>query len=492
MPLASIKIPAGVRAHGTEFESANRWLDVNLVRWRDGSMRPIGGWTTRAESAVAAPPRGAVSWIDNSDVSRLATGTYNKLYYVSPAGSVSDITPVGLTAGNIDAQLNIGYGGSFYGSYTYGTTRPNTGVYLECTTWSLDNWGEYLVACSVDDGKLYEWQLNAATPAAQISNSPSDCVGLMVTEERFLFALGAGGNPRLVQWCDKQDNTTWTPSATNEAGDFELQTNGEILCGLRARGRALILTTTDAHAATYIGPQLVYSFERVGTSCGAISRKAAVSFDQGSYWMGTKGFYMFDGSAVREMPCEVIDHVFNNMNTAQRSKIFAVHNSQFGEVWWFYPSKSSNENDSYVIYDYKENHWNIGLLNRTTGVDAGVFRNPIWLDEDGNMYNHEDGFDHGTYESYAESGPILIGDGDAIAKINQLIPDELTQGQVTVSFKTRFHPNDTERSYGPYSTANPTDVRFTGRQFRMRINGSELNNWRFGIPRLNIISGGRR
>jgi hypothetical protein len=208
--------------------------------------------------------------------------------------------------------------------------------------------------------------------------------------------------------------------------------------------------------------------------------------------MGTKGFYMFDGSAVREMPCEVIDHVFNNMNTAQRSKIFAVHNSQFGEVWWFYPSKSSNENDSYVIYDYKENHWNIGLLNRTTGVDAGVFRNPIWLDEDGNMYNHEDGFDHGTYESYAESGPILIGDGDAIAKINQLIPDELTQGQVTVSFKTRFHPNDTERSYGPYSTANPTDVRFTGRQFRMRINGSELNNWRFGIPRLNIISGGRR
>lgn len=492
MPLAAINIPPGIRSHGTEFESSNRWRDANLVRWRDGSLRPVGGWTTRLASAVNAPARGAVAWIDNSENSRLATGTYNKLYHISAGGTSSDITPVGFTAGNIDAQLNIGYGGSFYGSYTYGTSRPNTGVYLECTTWSLDNWGEYLVACSVDDGKLYEWQLNVASPAAVITNAPVNNLGLVVTEERFLFALGAGGNPRKVQWCDKEDNTTWTPSATNEAGDIELQTNGEILCGLRARGRTLIITTTDAHAATYIGPQLVYSFERVGTSCGAISRKAAVSFDQGSYWMGTKGFFVYDGSAVREMPCEVIDHVFNDMNTAQRSKIFAVHNSQFGEVWWFYPSKSSNENDSYVIYDYKENHWNIGSLDRTTGVDSGVFRNPVWFDSSGNIYNQEDGYNHGSYTAYVESGPISIGDGDQISKINELVPDELSQGDVTITFKTRFYPNDTERSYGPYSMSAPTSVRFSGRQFRMRITGSELVDWRFGVPRLNIIAGGRR
>jgi len=492
MPLASIKIPAGVRSHGTEFESANRWLDVNLVRWRDGSLRPIGGWTLKAGSAIDSAGRGAVSWVDNSEESRIAVGTYNKLFHINSGGTATDITPVGLTAGNIDAQINLGYGGYYYGSGTYGTARPSSGAAIECTTWSLDNWGEYLVACSVDDGKLYEWTLNLASPAAQIANSPADCLGLMVTEERFLFALGADGNPRLIKWSDKEDNTTWSPLATNEAGDFELQTNGEILCGLRARGKALILTTTDAHTATYIGPQFVYSFERVGTACGAISRKAAVSFDQGSFWMGTNGFFMFDGSAVAEMPCEVIDHVFNNMNVAQRSKTFAVHNSQFGEVWWFYPSGDSNENDSYVAYDYKENHWNIGRLNRTTGIDSGVFRNPIWFDEGGNVYNHEDGYNHSPYTSYAETGPIMIADGDSVAKVNQLVPDELTQGQVTVSFKTRFHPNDVERSYGPYSTANPTDVRFTGRQFRLRINGSELNDWRFGVPRINIIAGGRR
>lgn len=492
MPLSAIKIPPGIRSHGTEYESSNRWRDANLVRWRDGSLRPIGGWTTRVSSAVSAPPRGALSWVDNSENSRLAVGTYNKLYSISSGGTVSDITPSGFTAGEIDAQVNIGYSGGFYGLGAYGTVRPSSGVYLECTTWSLDNWGEYLVACSVDDGKLYEWQLNTATPAAVITNAPTDNLGLVVTEERFLFALGAGGNPRLVQWCDKEDNTTWSPSATNEAGDIELQTNGEILCGVRTRGKTLIITTTDAHAATYIGPQLVYSFERVGTSCGAISRKSTASFDQGAFWMGANGFFMFDGSAVREMPCEVIDHVFNDMNTSQRSKIFAVHNSEFGEIWWFYPSKSSNENDSYVVYDYKENHWNVGSLNRTTGVDAGVFRNPIWFDESGNVYNQEDGFNHGSYASFVESGPLSIGDGESIAKVNELIPDELIQGEVTITFKTRFYPNDTERSYGPYSMSSPTSVRFSGRQFRIRVNGSELTDWRFGIPRLNIIQGGRR
>lgn len=492
MPLSSIKMQPGVRSHGTELESSGRWRDANLIRWRDGSLRPIGGWTTRISTALNGPARGAVSWIDNSEDSRLAAGTYNKLYAISAGNVVTDITPVGLTAGNVDAQINIGYSGAFYGQGTYGTRRTSTGVYIECTTWSLDNWGEYLVACSVDDGKIYEWQLNTSNPAAVVANAPVDNLGLIVTEERFLFALGASGNPRKIQWCDKEDNTVWTPSATNEAGDYELQTNGEILCGLRSRGRTLIITTTDAHAATYIGPQLVYGFERVGTSCGAISRKAAISFDEGAYWMGTKSFFMFDGSSVRELPCEVIDKVFFDINTAQRSKVCAVHNAQFGEVWWFYPSGESNENDRYVIYDYKEQHWNIGSLNRTSGVDAGVFRNPVWFDESGNIYNHEDGWDHGGSLSFVESGPILIGEGDSISKVNELIPDELTQGDATMTFKTRFYPNDEERVYGPYSMANPTSLRFSGRQIRVRIDGSDLVSWRVGVPRLNIIAGGRR
>jgi len=493
MALIPLQIPPGVYRNGTDFEGSNRWRDVNLVRWHQNSMRPVGGWSVRVSGAYAAPPRGMHAWVDNSGNSNIAAGTYNKLYYTNSSGTTYDITPVGFTAGSIDAAVNIGYGGTYFGTGLYGVSRPYSGVFQECTTWSLDNWGEYLVACTHDDGKLYEWTLNAASPAAVISNAPTDNLGLVVTEERFLFALGAGGNPRKVQWCDRENNTTWTPDATNEAGDIELQTSGQIMCAARMRGRTIIVTDTDAHIATYSGPPFVYGFERVGTACGAVSRKSMVAVDQGAFWMGRESFYMFDGSVARQMPCEVQDYIFDDINANQHSKVYAVHNSEYGEIWWFYPSESSVENDRYVAYDYLEGHWETGQIDRTAGVDQGVFSDPIWADASGNLYDHElHGLGHGSYTPYAETGPITLGNGDSVMKVNSLIPDEGTQGEVEVTFKTRFHPNDTERTYGPYSTANPTSVRFTGRQIRMRITATGNDDWRAGIMRIEATPGGRR
>jgi hypothetical protein len=469
MPLTPLTIPAGVYRHGTDLEGQNRWRDVNLIRWRSGSMQPIGGWQERTKTgaSITDAPRGAIAWVDNSSNSNIAVGTASKLFYISSGNGVTDITPTGFTAGNEDATVNVGYGGNYYGTSLYGVSRPYSGVFQECTTWSLDTWGEYLVGCSTDDGKLYEWQLNTASPAAVITNAPTNCTGLVVTGERFLFALAAGGNPRKIQWSDKENNTVWSPLATNEAGDIELQTNGEILSGHRLRGRTLILTTTDAHIATYIGPQLVFGFERVGESCGAISRKACVANQEGAFWMGNNGFFAFNGSAVQEMPCEVLDYVFSDLNRAQQSKIFAVHNSQFGEAWWFYPSSGSNINDRYVIFDYKEGHWSIGKLDRSAGFDAGVFGNPIWFDSDGKMYDHETNYSYSGYIPYAETGPIILT--NEIVKVNEVIPDEKTQGSVLIQFKSRFYPNGDEYTYGPYDPTNPTSVRFSGRQFRMRI-----------------------
>ena len=130
----------------------------------------------------------------------------------------------------------------------------------------------------------------------------------------------------------------------------------------RTKGQTLILTDVDAHTARYQGPPYVYGFERVGTSCGAISRRCAADVDVGVFWMGQRGFYMFDGNSVNELPCEVHDYVFSDMNTAQQSKIWAFNNGQFGEVWWFYCSGDSLEIDRYVAFDYKEQHWLIGSL----------------------------------------------------------------------------------------------------------------------------------
>ena len=490
MALVALELPAGIYNHGTNLDSAGRWIDGNFIRWQNGSVRPIGGWTTRKAGATSAAPRGMVSWVDHSESTHIAVGTYNKLYAINQGSVVQDITPAGLTSGTEDANANYGFGGQTYGLDAYGYPR-DAAVPDPVTTWSLDSFGQYLIACSSDDGKVYEWQLSTSTAAALLSNAPVDNSAIMVTDERFVFCLGAGGNPQKIAWSDRENNNQWTPATTNQAGDIELQTTGKIMCGVRVKGSALILTTNDAHTATYAAPPFVYSFERVGSSCGIVSRQAAVAVDQGAFWMGTGGFYQYNGNAVQEMQCDVLDYVFTSLNTAQRSKVCAIHNSQFGEIWWFYPSGDSNENDRYVVFDYKEGHWNIGTLSRTTGVDLGAFRSPLWFDASGNLYNHEFGYTHDS-APYLESGPISMGAGDNVMRVNEIISDEGTQGEVSLTFKTRFYPNGDETSHGPFTLGNPTGARFQGRQVRMLINGSELNNWRAGKMRLNVIEGGRR
>lgn len=491
MPLVPLQIPAGVYRNGTEFQSSNRWYDANLVRWIEGTLRPVGGWRTR-DTVGASAPRAALAWADLSGGRQYAAGFHNALKVVNSAGAVTDITPADLVSGTLSAAVNTGYGGGTYGNDNYGVARPDTGNYLEATTWSLDNWGEYLVACSVADGRLLEWTLNTANNAVAISNAPTNNNALVVTDERFLFALGAGGNPRKVQWSDREDNTTWTPDVTNEAGDLILQTSGQIMLGIRTRGQTLILTDQDAHAATYQGPPFVYGIERVGSSCGTVSRRAAVAVDEGVFWMGLRGFHAYAGGAVQDLPCEVADYVFGSLNADQVSKVYAVSNQKFNELWWFYPSGASTENDRYVVYNYAEQHWAIGTIQRTAGVDAGVFSGPIWIDAAGVSYAHEKGFAHGGATVFAESGPISLGAGDNVMAVMELIPDEKTQGDVRAYFKTRFYPNDTLRQFGPYSMAAPTSVRFSGRQVQMRVEGVQLADWRVGVMRLELVAGGRR
>ena len=502
MALIPLKLPAGIYRTGTDYEGSGRWRDANLVRWRQGAMCPVGGWQERkdASSSLTEVPRAMHAWIDNSANSNIAIGTAAEVLHINEGGVITDITPAGLTAGSSDASNNTAYGGGFYssGGSLYGVAQPSTGVFQEADTWALDNWGEYLVGCMTADGKLYEWDLNTANDLTQITNSPTGCKGLLVTEERFIFALQAGGNPRKIAWCDREDNTTWTAAATNEAGDFELSTNGEIMSAVRMRGRTLIVTSTDAHVATYQGAPFVYGFQRVGTACGASGRKTVVAVDQGAFWMGKEAFFYFDGSVAKQLPCDVNDYVFEGMNHNQITKAFAIHNSEYGEVWWFYPSQGSTEVDSYVAYDYAEGHWEIGQLDRTCGADQGVFREPIYVDATGILYEHElHGVGHGSYTPYAESAPISIGNGDQVMKVNQLIGDEDTAGEVQVQFKTRFHPNDTERTYPTDSTyydlnSMPTSVRFTGRQVRLRVEATGNEDFRVGTFRINAEAGGRR
>ena len=303
--------------------------------------------------------------------------------------------------------------------------------------------------------------------------------------------MGASLNPRLVKWSDQENNTVWTAAANNQAGDFELSTSGSLKCGKRVRGINILFTDVDVHTATYVGLPYVYAFERAGSGCGVISTQSVAAIDSAAMWMSQSGFWLFDGY-VKPVPCDVSDFVFTNINYNQASKIYAVHNSRYGEVWWFYPSSASNEIDSYVSFNYRESHWNIGLLARTAGTDKAVFKNPLMVSTDGYIYEHEVGYDYDSGSVFAESGPYELGNGDNTMSVLKVIPDEQTLGEVVVSFKTRDYPTMTETTHGPYSASQPTDVRFSGRQVKIRYTGAVLEDWRVGVTRVDAVASGKR
>lgn len=475
--ILTFDLPPGVRNLGTDLQSAGRWNDASLVRWIGGTMRPVGGWTEHEQ--VAGIFRGCHAWSDNSGGTWFAAGTADTLHRFDANLSEIDITPASLSSGNASGS----------------TTAP-------ATTWAMDNWGELLIACSSTDGDILEWTPGTTTPAQRVTSSPKRCLGALVSDERFLFAFGAEGDPRMVMWSNQEDRRKWTPSATNQAGDFSLATTGSFRTAKKMKGEILILTDVDAHTAQYVGPPFVYSFDRVGESCGAISQQALATVDQGAFWMGKRQFFRYSGGVVEPIDCEVWDAVYSNLPAGRESEVFATANAQYNEIWWFYPNDSVAGGVSYVSFNYVEGHWMTGVLPRTTGVDHGVFPYPLWCGprrEGGghSVFRHETGFSYpiavlGDGAAYAVTGPLLLGDGEQIMTSKKFIPDERSAGEVETTFLTRYHPNDTERSYGPFLSGTPTSVRFSGRQFRIKIDAVPDKDWRWGVPRLEVAQRGTR
>ncbi|MDF3607549.1 hypothetical protein PE067_16195 [Paracoccus sp. DMF-8] len=484
--MIALDLPPGMFRNGTDLQASGRWHDGNLVRWKDGVLRPVGGWVPRGVT-MTGPARGAISWVDNTGQKRAAIGTRDRLYAMQPVGALVEINPANLVAGRANEGASGGFGSGFYGAGPFGVSADEGTASLPVDTWSLDTWGQNLIAVSTADKRILEWPLSGL--AARVTNSPL-CTAAMVTDERFLFALGADEDPRKVAWSDRENNTVWTADATNEAGDMLLQTQGRIMAGIRGKGQAVILTDQDAHTATYIAPPYVYRFDRVGSSCGLIANNAVAAVDSGVFWMGHNGFFTYAGGAVQQLSCDVSDFVFGIINRGQASKVAAVTNARWNEIWWFYPSEGSMECDSYVVFNYADQVWYVGQLGRTCGFDAGAFRSPVWCGVDGGLHNHESGYDYGGMTAWAETGPITLGDG--VMTATMLIPDEKTQGQVQATFSAKLYPNAAQTSHGPYQMGEPTNVRFTGRQFKMRVEGLNEDDWRVGVMRLDVRQRGMR
>lgn len=496
MAFAFIDPPPGVFRNGTEYESVGRWYETYLTRWHDGVLMPIGGWTRLQDSSGDVDLTGAAlgmhAWLDNTATAYLIMGTETNIYAFSE-GTLTDITPAAsYTTGNASATLANVYGSGNYGDGNYGGGGATQGTIVEANTSQFDNFGQIPLGWFYADQQLWEWDLNTANNMTLTSGAPSNILGgIVVTPERFVVALGGSNDPQLIEWSDEEDRTTWTPATTNKAGNKKIASRGELLAGRRGNGETVLWTTTDVWSMQFVGGDAVYRIQKRGDNCGAISRRAMCAAAGRHFWMSKRSFYMYDGRPV-EIPCDVSDYVFSDINRTQASKIHCVPRSEFGEIEWFYCTQASSEIDRSVAYNYVDNHWRIDSgVARSSGVDQGVFQYPIMGDRNGVIYEHETGDsyldldDSTSLTPYAETGIFELGSGDRRMMVHQVIPDENTLGDVNATLYARDYPTATERNSGTITLANPASTRLSGRQVKMRV--TQVNSgWRVGRVRLGV------
>jgi hypothetical protein len=500
-----LKPPPGAWRNGTRFEAKGRWYDVNLVRWREGQLQPVGGWQRVTSSPMSAPARGGLAWRTDANTRWLALGTAYGLA-IHTIDNTTDVTPTGLTPGRVTGVFGLGFGAGAYGEEAYGTERSETGLVYDATTWSLDNFGNFLLGVSSSDGRLVKWEPPATTSdpipqATFVTEAPTNNAAVLVTAERHVVLFGVGGDPRRIEWADRESLTVWDPLATNTAGGWDLATPGKIMAAVRVRGENLILTDVDAHTMSYVGAPYVYGFQKVGSANGLLGPNAGVSLTDRYVWMGVNGFWTYDG-AIRELPSEVNAYVFGDINVLQGSKVYAGHNSTFGEVWWFYPSRDSFENDRYVIWNYREGWWSYGQLARTTWVDKDVWPYAMACAPDGHVFQHEQGYtDNGATrvgQVYAETGSVQVGNGERFVEVHGLIPDGCPNvpSCTQAYFKLRRTPMDaTVITKGPYTFGNYdgyTPARFSARQVEMRIEATQDAMFKLGEMRAATKPGSGR
>ena len=317
---------------------------------------------------------------------------------VSTGGSLSikPYEPVGPRA----QSYGYGWGIAGWGNGNWGEAAAATDVTLEPGLWSLDNFGQVLVA-TVLNGKTFTWNAGASTPLetrastttsgfATGSNPTATRVSLISPTTRHLLHFGTettiGDNTTqddmFIRFSDQEDINTYTPSATNTAGTLRLQDGTKIIGALKAKEVILVWTDNALYTMKFIGAPFTFQLEQVGTNCGLIGQNAVVEIDGAAFWLSPKGFFLYDGT-VKTIPCTVEDFVFDDFDTTKGQQVAAGLNNLYTEITWYYPSSSSEYNDKYVIFNYGESTgvpggvWYTGTEARTSWIDSNVYPNPF-------------------------------------------------------------------------------------------------------------------
>jgi len=407
----------------------------------------------------------------------------------------------------------VGYGVGGYGLGGYGTGVAPVivpGTPINAVDWTLDNWGETLIACPLN-GPIYAWSPTSGSPrAAIIGDAPAVNEGAFVAmPQRQIIAWSSTFNgikdPLLIRWCDVENYNSWIASLTNQAGSYRIPKGSRIVQCIQAGQQALIWTDLGIWAMQYVGPPYVYQFNELGTGCGLIGRKAAGSMGGVVYWMGQSQFYRLSGGGVEPIRCPIWDVIFQDLDTTNLDKIRIAPNSRFGEITWYYPTQSNGgEINAYVKYNVVLDQWDFGTLARTAWINESVLGPPIGAGTNRYIYQHETSpdADGQPMDSSFQTGYFVINEADNKMFIDQVWPDMKwgyyggnPDANINLTFYVTDYAGQTPTAYGPYTLTEATTFitpRFRGRLVSVKIDSNDIGSfWRLGNMRYRFQQDGR-
>ena len=447
--------------------------------------------------------------------------------------------------GPLNQTYGYGWGTGTWSRLTWGSASTASTVVLDPASWSLDNWGQILIA-TIHNGRSFTWDpssSNALTTRAVLNtNMPSRSVMSIVSDrDRHLIHLGTEttlGSPStqdkmFIRFSNQEDYDVYAPTSVNTAGTFQLDDGTKIVGACKGKDYIMVFTDTATYRMDFVGPPFTFSIRKVASNAGLIGQHAAVYTNGAMWWIGaTGGFYVYDGT-VKAVPCLVEDFVFTNngagdlgLNFNSGEIIYAGINELYSEVNWFYPSANSTVIDRCVTYNYAENVWTTSSLDRTTWEGSTVYAAPFATDYQASeaptyptvngvsngasiLYQHETGTNQvnvdGTQtaiSSYIQSGEFEIGaegEGQYFMSVSRFIPDfKSLSGDAQVTIYVNRYPQSTATSspLGPFTVTSSTtkiDTRARGRLAAVKIATDGLNeSWRYGTFSFDVRPDGRR
>ena len=423
--------------------------------------------------------------------------------------------------------LDVAVPGTGWGASPWGTPigwgegysyRDNEGnlPYNQIRLWTADNYGEDLIY-AIRGGQIFYWARNLGVDKRGVPlqsmagalEAPHYAFVILISEgDRHVVAIGTNDlgqdtlDPLLVRWSDQENALDWEPRRNNSAGTYRLSSGSSLQGAVRTRQEVIIWTEKNMHSMRYIGPPYTFGFNLLAENVSLISPRGMINAGGRVFWMDRNSFYAYTGQ-VQELPCTVTDYVFSDFNMAQRAKIFACHNHNFNEVMWFYPSELSDEVDKYVAYQYVDNVWTYGTMERTAWLDLVWGGSYPVATSDGQLWHHEYGDDADTepLPAWVESSDLDVEDGDKFAFLRRVIPDVQFRGDgsaqaVGLTLRARRAPGDfyiekARAEITPYT--KDCWVRARGREFSLRFESNSIGTgWRLGAFRIEVQPDGKR